>query len=171
MVPARMFTLDAFPLTPNRKVDRKALPAAVKARAEAKPVPKAVQPAAANAPTAPAEGVRLDRRALLETVGGVWSEILGVGPIQPGDNFFDLGGHSLLAVEAHRALRAKLGLKALSIADIFRAPTLSGLVQRIETLSGGGDGPKPSQPSPEAESASAASMADARRALRQRRGS
>ena len=63
----------------------------------------------------------------MEEIAGVWQRVLNVANIQPSDNFFDLGGHSLLAIEVHRAMKSELGLKGLSIADIFRAPTLQGL--------------------------------------------
>ena len=124
-VPARVMTLPAFPLTPNRKVDRKALPAPVASEAKAAPV--------VPRPAAPAGG-SADAQA---EVAAIWSRVLGVGAIGPRDSFFDLGGHSLLAVQAHRDIRAALAVPALSITDIFRFPTLAGLAGRIEALRGG----------------------------------
>ncbi|WP_424979908.1 MupA/Atu3671 family FMN-dependent luciferase-like monooxygenase [Leisingera sp. S232] len=117
MVPARIVTLEAFPLTPNKKIDRKALPDPQPARIEA----------------APAAALEAGAQARIATV---WSRILGVSGIGAQDNFFALGGHSLLAVQAHRELRAELEAASLSITDIFRFPTLAGLAAHIEGLAG-----------------------------------
>ena len=118
MVPAHFVRLDSFPLTPNRKVDRKALPA-----------PNAA-PVATEAFVAPVEGIE----AQLATI---WQKVLGVPKVGSRDNFFALGGHSLLAVQAHREIRDGLGIAKLSITDIFRFPTLSALARHLD------DGPKP----------------------------
>ncbi|WP_323782900.1 MupA/Atu3671 family FMN-dependent luciferase-like monooxygenase, partial [Leisingera sp.] len=117
MVPARIVTLEAFPLTPNRKIDRKALP----------------DPKPARAGAAPAVPLDAGAQAKIATV---WSRILGVSGIGAQDNFFALGGHSLLAVQAHRELREELNTAKLSITDIFRFPTLAGLATHIEGLAG-----------------------------------
>ena len=111
LVPGRIVALDAMPLTPNRKVDRKALPAPSVRDAAAVPVP--------------AEGT-------LGRIAAIWARILGVADIGPRDSFFALGGHSLLAVQAHRDIRDMLGVKALSITDIFRFPTLAALARRVD---------------------------------------
>ena len=112
MLPARIVTLDRFPLTPNKKIDRKALPA-----------PAAVQTDAAPA----AKPANETQRAIAE----VWARVLGVAEIRPSDSFFALGGHSLLAVQAHRDIKAALGVDRLSITDIFRFPTLEGLAAHL----------------------------------------
>jgi hypothetical protein len=139
MVPAHFVQLDAFPLTPNKKVDRKALPApaavaapvaapaATPAREPEKAVaPQPARPAAAPAAqTTPAGNVE-------EQIAAVWKRILGVPTVTAKDNFFALGGHSLLAVQAHRELKAVLGSSKLSITDIFRFPTLGALANHIE---------------------------------------
>ncbi|KIC10721.1 peptide synthetase [Leisingera sp. ANG-M1] len=117
MVPAHIVTLEAFPLTPNKKIDRKALPGPQPARTEAAPA------------------VALDDGAQAK-IATVWSRILGVSGIGAQDNFFALGGHSLLAVQAHRELKDELGTAKLSITDIFRFPTLAGLAAHIEGLAG-----------------------------------
>ncbi|AXI45923.1 peptide synthetase [Sulfitobacter sp. SK012] len=113
MLPARIVTIERFPLTPNKKIDRKALPA---------PQTKTARATAPSAP--PADDTQ---RAIAE----VWSRILGISQIQPADNFFALGGHSLLAVQAHRDIKAALGADRLSITDIFRFPTLEGLAAHM----------------------------------------
>lgn len=147
MVPAHFLRLDHFPLTPNRKVDRKALPA-----------PTAAAPAT-EAFVAPETGIEAQLAA-------IWQKVLGVPKIGSRDNFFALGGHSLLAVQAHREIRDTLGLTKLSITDIFRFPVLSALARHLD------DAPKPAAaPAPAlAERAEARADAMARRlAMRARR--
>ncbi|MEP3443099.1 MAG: MupA/Atu3671 family FMN-dependent luciferase-like monooxygenase [Sulfitobacter sp.] len=115
MVPARIVEVARMPLTPNKKIDRKALPA---------PQPKAVAEAPATQATP-----QSDTQA---AIAQVWTAILGVAVIRPSDNFFALGGHSLLAVQAHRDIKAALGADKLGITDIFRFPTLEGLAAHLD---------------------------------------
>jgi natural product biosynthesis luciferase-like monooxygenase protein len=112
MMPAHFVTLPAFPLTPNRKVDRKALPA------------PAVKPSEAQVFEAPRSDIEAE-------VAAIWARVLGVPKVGSKDNFFALGGHSLLAVQVHRELREKLGVARLSITDIFRFPTLAALADHL----------------------------------------
>ncbi|WP_417524645.1 MupA/Atu3671 family FMN-dependent luciferase-like monooxygenase [Marinovum sp.] len=132
MVPSRFEQVTEFPLTPNRKVDRKALSAR-------KPVKAPVAPAA-PAPSPVTSGA--DQADVQAQVAEVWKEVLGLAEVSPQGNFFDLGGHSLLAVQAHRALRKALGVTRLSIADVFGYPTLSGLAARIVEIGGAKPVPK-----------------------------
>jgi hypothetical protein len=86
-------------------------------------------------------------------IAAIWSRILGVQGIGARDNFFDLGGHSLLAVQAHREIRADLGIRSLSITDIFRFPVLSALAVKLvgQPLPEGGApvaAPAPTAPAP-----------------------
>ncbi|MEM9579120.1 MAG: MupA/Atu3671 family FMN-dependent luciferase-like monooxygenase [Pseudomonadota bacterium] len=137
MVPAHIECVDSFPLTPNKKVDRAALPA-----------PKAAQAPASVVATLPAGG----SSATLEAqIADIWQRILGVSGVKGSDNFFDLGGHSLLAVQAHREMRDALGA-ALSITDIFRFPVLSALAAQVASL-GGVAANAPSEPPHAAASA------------------
>ena len=115
MVPAHVVRLDRFPMTPNKKIDRKALPA-----------PGVVRPAVIAAPVAANGGDTLAR------IAAIWSRVLGVAEVKPADNFFQLGGHSLLAVQVHRELRDVLALPGLSITDVFRFPVLSALAAHID---------------------------------------
>ena len=113
MVPAHVVILQAFPLTPNRKVDRNALPSPV-ARSTA------------------AGGVALPVEDDVEqAIAAVWARVLGVTNIGRSDNFFALGGHSLLAVQAHRDLKVALKSDRLTITDIFRFPVLSALAAHL----------------------------------------
>ena len=149
MVPAHIVPLAEFPLTPNRKVDRKALPV----------------PAAAVAAPVAYEAPQSDVAA---NIAEVWQRVVNLPKVGARDNFFALGGHSLLAVQAHREIKAALGTTKLSITDIFRFPTLAGLAAHLD------DGPKPANdPAPAGLGAQGAARADAmaaRRALRAGRG-
>jgi amino acid adenylation domain-containing protein len=113
MVPSAFVTLEAFPLTPNGKVDRAALP-----------VPEGrVDLATAVAPRTPAE----------EAVAAIWAEVLGVESVGVEDNFFDLGGHSLLATQVVSRIRAAFEVD-LPLRDLFDNPTVAALARIVETL-------------------------------------
>ncbi len=152
MVPARITRLEAFPLTPNKKTDRKALPDPAPARAPRPTVGDA-------APAAPVAGDGPQPQ-----IAAIWGRILGLDAAGIGaeDNFFALGGHSLLAVQAHREIRSALDRPDLSITDIFRFPTLGGLAAHL-----GSGGPQPEPPQvPEQDRSETISK---RRAMRDRR--
>ena len=119
MVPARIVRLERFPLTPNKKIDRKALPA-----------PQTKQPEPRLVTASPVAPSQVDGAS--EVIAEVWKALLGVETLSAQDNFFDLGGHSLLAVQAHRDIKAALGSNDLSITDIFRFPTLGALAARLD---------------------------------------
>jgi non-ribosomal peptide synthetase component F len=110
MIPALVVALDTLPLTPNRKIDRKALPA-----------PEALQ---APAPRAP----RALESDLERSIAQIWQEVLAVPQVGRDDNFFDLGGHSLLTVQVQGRLKRTLGLQA-AITDLFRFPTVRTLAE------------------------------------------
>jgi hypothetical protein len=112
MVPAHFVTLEAFPLTPNAKVDRKALP---------KPDTASVQ--AAPAYVEPTDNVQRE-------IAEIFRRILGVDKVGLSDSFFALGGHSLLAVQAHHELKAKVAPDLL-ITDLFRFPTVKALAEHL----------------------------------------
>ncbi|MEU6309512.1 amino acid adenylation domain-containing protein [Streptomyces sp. NPDC047014] len=123
-VPAEVVLLDRLPLSPNGKVDRKALPA---------PRPAAPAPGRSPAP-APAGADPLALR-----IAAVWAEVLGVPDVGPGEDFFALGGDSFAAVRAVRAVAAALpgtGAAALRVVDLFSNPTPAGLASRTAELSG-----------------------------------
>ncbi|MDF1718996.1 MAG: LLM class flavin-dependent oxidoreductase [Antarcticimicrobium sp.] len=151
MVPARITRLDAFPLTPNKKIDRKALPDP--APATTAPRPSVGEVAAPGGEVGPQAQIAV-----------VWGRILGLDPagIAAEDNFFALGGHSLLAVQAHRDIRSALDRPDLSITDIFRFPTLGGLAAHL----GAGD---PPPPPPETAPQDRSETISKRRAMRDRR--
>ncbi|WP_374641582.1 MupA/Atu3671 family FMN-dependent luciferase-like monooxygenase [Tabrizicola sp.] len=144
MVPAHVLALDAFPLTPNGKIDRKALPAPL------------ARVAVAAAETPPADDLEAE-------IAAVWSRVLGLPSVGRSDNFFSLGGHSLLAVQAHRELRARLKAEKLAITDIFRFPVLSALAAH---LGGGVAAPRAAAAAPPAEAPDRGDAMARRRAMR-----
>ncbi|MEQ9692716.1 MupA/Atu3671 family FMN-dependent luciferase-like monooxygenase [Shimia sp. SDUM112013] len=155
MVPSHFVTVQDFPLTPNKKVDRKALPA---------PSEKGSKPA----------GRAVAKQPATETatrISEIWCRVLGLSEVSSGDNFFDLGGHSLLAVQAHREIRQDLDVPKLGITDIFRFPILSDLAQKVDEL-GGGALPAPNMEkdtSPDERATERSEAMAKRRAMRSRR--
>ncbi len=117
MVPSAIMQLATFPLTPNGKVDRRALPA-----------PDYTSVARSEKIIAP-------RTALEEMVAQAWSKALGVAPIGVDNDFFMLGGHSLLAMEVIAQLRTALQVE-LPLRSFFEAPTVAQLAQRIKQQQG-----------------------------------
>ncbi|MFL6234427.1 MAG: amino acid adenylation domain-containing protein, partial [Thermoanaerobaculia bacterium] len=121
MVPAAFVALEALPLTPSGKVDRRAL---------AGPAYAPEGPGtAATAYVEPATETELELAA-------VWSEILGTGQVGGADDFFDLGGHSLLATRLVSRVRQAFGVE-LPLRAVFEAPTLAGFAARIDRERGG----------------------------------
>ncbi|HEX4954995.1 MAG TPA: amino acid adenylation domain-containing protein, partial [Thermoanaerobaculia bacterium] len=120
MVPAFWLHLDALPLTPSGKLDRKALPAPGGALAEA---------GLADPPEGPLE----------ELVAGVWCEVLGLSRVGRGASFFELGGHSLLATRVVARLRETLGLE-VPLRELFEHPRLVELAAALEERLRGAEG-------------------------------
>ena len=145
MVPRHFVTLQAFPLTPNKKVDRKALPAPQIGQAAKVAAPT---PAARRAPDAPPPALG-SLAEVTAAIADIWSRLLGVPEISPEDSFFELGGHSLLAVQAHREIRNNLGVSKLSITDIFRAPSLAAFAAIVAKKASTAGVPPPRPPAPE----------------------
>ena len=115
MVPAAFVRIDEFPLTPNGKVDRKAL-----AR-RAIPVFKVETAEDASASRTPVE----------ELLAGIWAEVLGIERIGVEENFFELGGHSLLATQVISRVSGALGVD-VPLRALFEDPTVSAFAQRVD---------------------------------------
>ncbi len=110
MVPAAVAVLEAMPLTPGGKLDRRALPE-VDAGADA---------GAYVAPRGPAE----------EILAGIWSTLLEVERVGADGNFFQLGGHSLLATVAISRIRDAFGVD-LPLGALFESPTVAGMAEQV----------------------------------------
>ena len=115
MIPWAFVLLDAMPLTPSGKVDRRALPAPEHTRAGL-------------------EDLVTPRTPVEEAIAEIWIALLKLERVGIHDNFFALGGHSLLAAQLVARLRVAFGLD-LPLRALFETPTVAGLAERIETTS------------------------------------
>jgi amino acid adenylation domain-containing protein len=115
MVPSAFVQLDAFPTTPNRKLDRRALPA-----------PESIRPDLERSYRAPETPVE-------EALAAIWSEVLGVDRVGVDDDFFDLGGHSLLAVKMLARVEQSLAVD-LVLPTIFEHSTVRELAAEIAVV-------------------------------------
>ncbi|MCM2515379.1 amino acid adenylation domain-containing protein [Streptomyces griseoincarnatus] len=111
MVPSALVGLEEFPLLPNGKIDRSALP------------DPGADRASFRSPSGPAE----------ELIARVWSELLGISGIGADDDFFALGGHSLLATRLTHRLGEALGAH-IPLHLVFEHPTLTDLAAHLDRL-------------------------------------
>jgi amino acid adenylation domain-containing protein len=113
MIPAAFVFLDAFPLTPNGKIDRQALP---QTNFE-------INREEFVAPTETTE-IKLAQ---------IWQEVLKINQIGIYDNFLDLGGNSLLATQVISRLRQSFQVE-ISLKSFFTTPTIAELRRELERL-------------------------------------
>ncbi|MDL4821047.1 amino acid adenylation domain-containing protein [Actinomadura opuntiae] len=113
MVPSAVVVIDALPLMPNGKLDRKALP-----------VPDAA---------ARGEAANWAVTAFEQVLCGAFADALGLETVGVDDDFFALGGHSLLAVRLVERLRA--AGTSIAVRDLFAAPTVGELMKRMSLSS------------------------------------
>jgi amino acid adenylation domain-containing protein len=115
MIPAAFSVLDEFPLTPNKKVDRKALPAPERERRELQ--------AAFTPPRSVTE----------KKIASIWQDVLKTDTIGALDNFFELGGHSLLAARVRSQIKRLFNIE-LPMQQLFTTATVETLADLIDTL-------------------------------------
>ena len=111
MFPSAFVSMEAFPLSPNGKVDRASLPAPILA--------------AEGAASADAPATRLE-----QIISDLWKRILRLERVGSGDNFFDLGGDSLLLVAVHSNLQKQLQLE-IPVTDLFEFTTIRTLAAHL----------------------------------------
>lgn len=124
MVPATFTVLSQWPVGPNGKLDRKALPP-----------PEYLRPVVATGYVAPRTGTE-------RAVARVWRDVLHLDRIGVHDDFFALGGHSLLAVQLAGRIQARFG-RELSLGALLRSPTIAAVAAQLEA-----SGPEPSRIAP-----------------------
>ena len=112
MVPSAFVALDALPVTPNGKVDRRALPA-----------PECDGASRGGEYVAP-------RDATEETLAAIWAEVSGLERVGVHDNFFDAGGHSLLATQINARVGDAFGVE-LPLRRLFEVPTVAELAGAV----------------------------------------
>jgi amino acid adenylation domain-containing protein len=110
MVPSVVIMMESLPRNTNGKVDRRALP----------------EPAGRD----PQQTFVAPRTDLEAKLAREWAEVLGLPQVGIHDNFFDLGGHSLTAVQLVSRIQKMIG-NPIALLDLFQAPTVAGLTERI----------------------------------------
>ena len=113
MIPSTIVIVQAIPLSPNGKADRRLLPAPDEAANEHEYV----------APRTSAEQI----------IAGVWEEVLAIERPSVEQNFFEIGGHSLLGAQIISRLRASFRID-IPLKALFESPTIAGLAERVEAL-------------------------------------
>jgi amino acid adenylation domain-containing protein len=114
MIPERLVVVDRFPLTPNGKIDRAALPAV-----------------GFNLSDVGTQSRRRPEGPVEELVAQIWSELLGVSEISAEDNFFKLGGHSLLAGRLLFRVSQRTGCE-ITFSLVFDHPILTDFAREVE---------------------------------------
>jgi aryl carrier-like protein len=112
MVPSAIVLLAEMPLTPNGKIDRKALPA-----------PEGLRPELTEDLVAP-------RTPLERVLANIWQDVLGLKVVGVHDNFFELGGHSLLAMQVLSRLRRVLHIE-LPLRHFMSSATIAEMAQLL----------------------------------------
>jgi len=132
MIPQHFVVMDTMPLTPNRKVDRRGLPAFNANGLRA--------PDTWVTPESPTE----------QAVADVWMTVLGLDRVSATATFFDLGGHSILATRIVAQLRRQFEV-SLTLRHLFEAPTVAGLARHLDALQHARDGVQAARPAGERE--------------------
>jgi amino acid adenylation domain-containing protein len=132
MVPSAFVQVEQFPLTPNLKVDRRALlqPEYRPYRSDQHPYGNEVDRHEQDDPNPRRVGYLAPRNHVELVMTEIWGELLGVEKIGVLENFFEVGGHSLTAARLIARLRSALGVN-LPLRSIFIDPTIAGLASHI----------------------------------------
>jgi len=112
MIPSTFVQLETMPLTPNGKIDRKALP---------EPEERLGAGMEYAAP----------RNKREETLAQIWQDVLGIEKVGIEDNFFELGGHSLKTITLAARIHKEFGVE-VSLQDVFKSQTIKELSKMIE---------------------------------------
>jgi acyl carrier protein len=113
MIPSEYFVVDAFPLLPSGKVDRRALTSKVSARLIGD------------------RGYLAPQTATEERLAAIWCALLKVERVGITDNFFELGGHSLMVMQVVARIRKEFEVE-VPIRSLFEDPTIKGLAKEVE---------------------------------------
>ncbi|MGL5832446.1 MAG: non-ribosomal peptide synthetase, partial [Waterburya sp.] len=111
-IPSAFVVLETIPLTPNGKIDRKALPQLTSLRPKIK------------------VDFMMPQNETEKTISKIWQKALQLEQVGIDDNFFELGGHSLILIEIHKQLEEIFG-KQISIVELFQFPTIKSLARRL----------------------------------------
>jgi amino acid adenylation domain-containing protein len=117
MVPAQFVWLEQMPLTPNGKIDRRALPE-----------PDFAERETPDRPLGP-------QNDLERTIAEVWQEVLGLPQVGTADNLFELGATSLMVVQVQQRLASVLPQK-VRVTAVFQYPTIAGLARHLGEMAG-----------------------------------
>lgn len=115
MIPSLFVLLETIPLTPNGKIDRRALPEPGKMRPDLQ------------------ESYVAPYTAIEKQLATIWSELLGIEQIGIYDSFFELGGDSLLSVHLLTRIQETLNIN-LPLFYLFKDPSITGIIKAIDTL-------------------------------------
>jgi amino acid adenylation domain-containing protein len=129
MVPSAFVMLDVLPLSPNGKINRRALLA-----------PEQGRPDAAREWITP-------RSPMEEAVAEIWSEVLGVERVDVHQNFFEIGGHSLLAMQFISRVREAFAVE-VELKQLFESPTIAAFTRHLQEALSDGQGSDAPPPTP-----------------------
>ena len=115
MIPSAFVAIPAIPITPNGKINRKALPAPVQLTTDW------LEPTRLTLPVTPEE----------KQLTVIWKQVFELSSISVDDNFFDLGGHSMLAVRVMAQLERETG-RRLPLSTLFESPTIRSMARLIQ---------------------------------------
>ncbi|MDP8242505.1 MAG: amino acid adenylation domain-containing protein [Candidatus Hinthialibacter antarcticus] len=124
MIPSAFVVMDLFPLTPNGKLNRGALPA-----------PDTVQPG---------DGADAPRSRTEDVIYAAWKQVLQRDEIGLRDNFFEVGGHSLLLGQVHSVLQTHFG-DGLTMVELFQYPTIQSLAAYLSRQEQAGEVKRPAK--------------------------